>query len=166
MKKLLLLISVLVLTFSVISLGTESASAEEGTFYAGYMKTKTYASGGRVDIDTDYLYMYPAEARIYASKSEVSLTNASAWFVANLILPAKPYIATGIFYTGAETSNFTTAIRNQTNLNKPVKIIIKKDNFYGIKQRTAVAWDGKKTSMVPTGNTTYEKIVKRFYDYK
>ncbi|WP_338657347.1 hypothetical protein V6B14_22480 (plasmid) [Sporosarcina psychrophila] len=126
-----------------------------------YLKTKTFAAGGRVDIDTQYFYMNARDALTFASKTESSIAEAVGWFGSSFIKPSNPYIASLGFLSVTERSILAADIRKYANKGTSVKLIAKHDNFYGFSSRGATSWDGRIGSVRPT-DTVNEKISASF----
>ena len=108
-----------------------------------YVKSNQYASGGRVNIDYEYLYMTAADGRLYASKVETSLTEAATWIAVSWIPNIGPIAGTLSGLSMLERSAFATAIRQYTDQNQHVRIVLSYDKFIGFKLRTVGLWDGR-----------------------
>ena len=108
-----------------------------------YVKSNQYAAGGRVNIDWEYLYMTPQDARKYASKVEASLAEAAAWIAASWIPQIGAITGTLGGLSMLERAGLATEIRKYTDNNQHVRIVMYYDKFYGIRGRSAELWDGR-----------------------
>lgn len=159
-KRVVLFVLALVLSFSSLSFVTESkASAARG----GYVNSKYYAQGGRVNIVYNDLYLNVTDARKYASKSEVSIKEGFVWFGAALYTPASAYVSTVGLYRATEASLFASAIRKYTDKNQAVHITLSKDKNYPVGTRIVKSWDGKTSSIKPFAVPApqYQTVIKK-----
>jgi hypothetical protein len=117
-----------------------------------YVKSNQYAAGGRVNIDYEYIYMRPQEARVYASKVEASKKEAAAWIAVSWIPKIGAITGTLGSLSMLERAAFATEIRKYTDKNQSVRIVMSYDKWYGFRLRTAELWDGRiggvKTTLV------------------
>ena len=148
MKKVVGFVLSLALMFSIFTfVGTPKASAAT-PLKGAYSKAVFYAAGGRVNVEAHHLYLNVEDARAYAAKSEVSVSEGIAWFGASFIPKAGPFISTLGLLRSIEASLFVSEIRRYTDRNIPVLIVISKDNFNsGFASRAVTSWDGNAESV-------------------
>lgn len=118
-------ITLFMLSFLLIfSFATEPYEAATVKLKGAYVKSTYKAQGGRMNIEYHDLYLTVADARRYASKAEMSLNEAFAWFGSGFIKGAGPYLATIGFIKASEGAIVASEIRKYTDKNQSVRITI------------------------------------------
>jgi hypothetical protein len=172
MKRIVVLMLSLSLAFSGLffsNISTADAAYVEpspgGTVVGGYVKSKYYASGGRVNIEYHDYYMNVSSGRTFAAKTDISFAEGVFWFRASFLPVISTYAATLAFYRATEASVFASKIRYYTDRNIPVHVTYWNDKNYSTFGRTVTAWDGKATSIKPykVPAPEYQTVIARAY---
>ncbi|MCM3126097.1 MULTISPECIES: hypothetical protein [unclassified Mesobacillus] len=172
MKKIVVLMLSLSLAFSGLffsNISTADAAYVEpspgGSVSGGYVKSKYYASGGRVNIEYHDYYMSVSAGRTFAKKTEMSFAEGVFWFRTGFIPVISPYAATLGFYRATESSAFASQIRSYTDKNIPVHVTYWNDKNYSTFGRTVTAWDGKAATIKPfkVPAPEYQTIIAKAY---
>ena len=132
----------------------------------GFSSASYYASGGRVDIKVDQLYLNPTDARAYATKSEQSLWTGLAWFGSSFIPVAGPYLSTLGLLSTINDAMFVSSIRSYADANQSVIIVISHDRFYGTVTRGAAYWNGMKDQVKSNTSLNQAYKVSSYVTYK